>query len=200
MNALPALALSLSVPLIAGGAARFAALRGSAEPVGSLGAFLDRYVAECPRGSLPQCRSNGIAFRTRSTGKRFVLALNEEAAGLLSVGRFDSTRKEYELLLTPFFAAGPYALTHGAPRHTDAGGNPLLPQIAMRQKAPEDWDSYRVQRLIAGRELRVEVIFTPEEVWTLPRKRGEAMRGVKSRIEALQVINGRTGDVLAAWP
>jgi hypothetical protein len=102
--------------------------------------------------------------------------------------------------LTPFFAAGPYALTHGAPKQTDAVGNPLLPLLTLRGKATGDLDALRLQRLIAGRELRVEVVFTPQDVWTLPRKRGEKIRGVKSRIDALQVTNGRTGEVIGSWP
>src|SRR6266851_5683548 len=50
------------------------------------------------------------------------------------------------------------------------------------------------------RELRVEVVFTPQDVWTLPRKRGERIRGIKSRINALQVTNGRTGEIVGSWP
>jgi hypothetical protein len=128
------------------------------------------------------------------------MLLGDESARILSAGRFDAGRREYELQLTPFFAAGRFALTHGAPKQTDTAGNPLLPLLTMRRKAPPEWDASRLQRLIAGRELRVEVVFTPQDVWMLPRKRGDRIRGIKSRINALQVTNGRTGEIIGSWP
>lgn len=131
---------------------------------------------------------------------RFFLVAGDESSGLLSAGRFDAARREFELKLTPFFAAGPYALTHGAPRQTDAAGNPLIPLITIRSRAPEGFDASRLQRLVAARELRIELIFTPQNLWTLTRKRGGSIRGVKSRIDALQVVSGRTGEVIASWP
>jgi hypothetical protein len=200
---LPSPSLTLlwtALPLLVGSDSHFAQLRGAAEPLVGLAGFLERYVGDCPAGSAPQCRSNAVAFRGKANGKRFFLAVSEESTGMLSAGRFDAGRAEYELQLTPFFAAGPYALTHGAPRQMDAAGNPLLPLLVMRHKAPADWDVSRLQRLIAGRELRVEVVFTPQDVWTLVRKRGNVIRGVKSRIDALQVTNGRTGEVIGSWP
>jgi hypothetical protein len=200
LSSLSFLPLWIALPLLAGSDSRFAQLRSSSETLGSLGAFLEKYVGDCPTGSAPQCRSTASAFRSRSNKTRFFMLLTDEAAGTLSAGRFDSSRGEYELRLTPFFAAGRYALTHGAPRQTDAAGNPLLPLLTMRGKAPEYWDASRLQRLIAGRELRVELVFTPREVWTLARRRGETIRGVKSRIDAVQVTNGRTGEVIGSWP
>jgi hypothetical protein len=188
------------LPLLAASDSRFAQLRGAAEPLPGLSAFLEKYVGDCPAGSPPQCRSNAREFRSRANGKRFFMLVAEESSGILSAGRFDAGRGEYELQLTPFFASGPYALTHGAPKQMDAAGNPLLPLLIMRHKAPTDWDASRLQRLIAGRELRVEVVFTPQDVWTLVRKRGSVIHGVRSRIDALQVTNGRTGEVIGSWP
>jgi len=189
-----------ALPLLAGSDLRFQQLRGTAEPLIGLGGFLERYVGDCPAGGVPQCRSNALTFRSKANGKRFFILVAEESSGLLSAGRFDAGRGEYELQLTPFFAAGPYALTHGAPKQMDSAGNPLLPLLIMRHKAPPDWDASRLQRLIAGRELKVEVVFTPQDVWTLARKRGSVIRGVKSRIDALQVTNGRTGELIGSWP
>jgi hypothetical protein len=200
MSASSLLCLWLAVPLAVGAEAKFAQLRSAAEPLGSLSAFLEKYVGACGPGSPPKCQSNASAFRSRANGKRFFLAAGDESSGLLSAGRFDAARREYELKLTPFFAAGAHALTHGAPRQTDAAGNPLIPLITMRRKAPEGWDASRVQRLVAARELRIELVFTPQELWTLSRKRGGPIQGVKSRIDALQLVSGRTGEVIASWP
>jgi hypothetical protein len=190
----------MALPALAASDSKFAALRSAADPLGNLAAFLQRYIGDCDSGSGPRCHSQAISFRETSNGRRFVMLLGDESARILSAGRFDAGRREYELQLTPFFAAGRFALTHGAPKQTDTAGNPLLPLLTMRRKAPPEWDASRLQRLIAGRELRVEVVFTPQDVWMLPRKRGDRIRGIKSRINALQVTNGRTGEIIGSWP
>jgi hypothetical protein len=180
-------------------ATRFERLKDSAEPVGGLSGFLEKYIGECPAAARSQCRSSASAFRGRARSKRFYMLVREESASSLSIGSFDSAKGEFTLQVTPFFSSGPYALSHGAPKRTDAGGNPQLPFLVLRAKAPEDWNAARLQRLIASRELRLEVIFTPEDVWTLARKRGGKIYGVKTRFQALQVTSGRTGEVLALW-
>lgn len=179
---------------------KFDKVRSSAEPVGSLSGFLEKYVGACGPGSPPRCESNASAFRRQVNGRRFFLATGDESSSLLSVGRFDEAKREYELRLTPFFAAGTYALTQGAPRQTDAAGNPLLPLLVMRGKAPDGFSPSRLQRLVSARELRIELVFTPQELWALTRKRGAKIHGVKSRIEAVQVVSARTGEVVASWP
>ena len=191
--------LWLAAPLVARGDGKFAMLRSSAEPLGGLSAFLEKYIGACGPGSPPKCESNASSFRSRANGKRFFFAAGDESSSLLSVGRFDAATGECDLKLTPFFAAGAYALTQGAPRQTDGAGNPIIPLIVLRGKAPEGWSASRLQRQISARELRIELVFTPQAFWTLPSKRGR-IRGVRSRIDALQVVSGRTGEVIASWP
>lgn len=194
------LGLGLAFTVQAGTEEKFAKFRSSAEPVGSLSGFLEKYVGACGPGSPPRCESSASAFRRQMNGRRFFLATGDESSSLLSVGRFDEAKREYELKLTPFFAAGTYALTQGAPRQTDAAGNPLLPLLVVRGKAPDGFSPSRLQRLVSARELRIELVFTPQELWALTRKRGGRIQGVKSRIEAVQVVSARTGEVLASWP
>ncbi len=191
--------LLLVSALLSAGSPRFDQLRDSAEPLGGLGAFLEKYVGECTGAVGPQCRASSSAFRSGARSKRFYMLVGEEATNVLSAGPFDAAQGEFTVQVTPFFSSGPYALTHGAPKKTDADGNPLLPFLRVRAKAPEDWSAARVQRLIAGREFRVEVIFTPEDIWTLPRKHGGKMYGVKTRFQALQITHVRTGQVVALW-
>jgi hypothetical protein len=191
---------SLAAALVARSDGRFTVLRSSAEPLGGLSAFLEKYIGACGPGSAPQCESAASSFRSHANAKRFFFAAGDEAASLLSAGRFDEATGECDLKLTPFFAAGPYALTQGTPRETDAAGNPLIPLIVLRGKAPEGFSASRLQRLISARELRIELVFTPQAVWTLPSKRGGRIRGVRSRIDGLQVLSVRTGEVLASWP
>lgn len=185
--------------LLATGGSRFDQLHESAEPLGGLSSFLERYVGECNGAVGPQCRSAASALRSNARKKKFYMRVGEESANVLSTGPFDARSGEFTLQVTPFFSSGPYALTHGAPRTTDADGNPLLPLILVRGRAPEDWSAAQFQRLISSRELRVEVIFSPQDVWTLPRKRGGKIRGVKSRFEALQITHARTGEVVGHW-
>jgi hypothetical protein len=43
------------------------------------------------------------------------------------------------------------------------------------------------------------VVFTPDDVWTLPKKGGGTMKGVKARFDAVLVQVGRTGEVVGTW-
>ena len=192
--------LWLAAPLLGRSDGKFAMLRSSAEPLGGLSGFLEKYVGACAQGSAPKCESNASSFRSQANGKHFFFAAGDESSSLLPVGRCDAATGECDLKLTPFFSAGEHALTQGAPRQTDPAGNPLVPLIVLRGKAPEGWSASQLQRLISARELRIELVFTPQSVWTLPSKRGGRIRGVKSRIDGLQVLSARTGEVLASWP
>jgi hypothetical protein len=179
---------------------KFLQLRPSAEPLGSLGAFLEKYIGECPQ-TAPQCRNHATAFRSQANGRRFYMLVTEESAKMLSTDSRELARGgQYTLQVTPFFSAGPYALTHGAPSQTDANGNPVMPLLLIHRKAPDDWTTDQLQRIVNRRELRVEVIFTPQGVWTLPRRSGGRIHGVRAKIEGLQVTNARTGEVVGVWP
>ena len=180
---------------------KFAALREAAEPVGGLGQFLDKYIGECASsgGVDGSCRQNASAFRQKMRGKKFYMIVTEESAGMLSAGDFDVRGGEYTINVTPFFGAGGYALTHGAPKRTDANGNPLLPFLTVRGETKEGWSAMRFQRLFSSRELRVQVVFTPQDVWTLPKKGGGKIYGVRAKIDALLVTIGRTGESAGLW-
>jgi hypothetical protein len=55
-------------------------------------------------------------------------------------------------------------------------------------------------RFIGMRALRLQIVFTPQEVWALPKKeKGAKMYGVKARIDGMLVTVGRTGEELAFW-
>jgi hypothetical protein len=66
-------------------------------------------------------------------------------------------------------------------------------------EALEGWNSSRFQRLFSMRELRLQVVFTPQDVWSLPKKGGGKMQGVRARIEGILVSVGRTGQQAALW-
>ncbi len=44
------------------------------------------------------------------------------------------------------------------------------------------------------------MVFTPQHVWSLPRKKGGGkLYGVGARIEGLLLTHARTGDLLGRW-
>jgi hypothetical protein len=178
----------------------FARLRDAAEPIEGLGGFLDKYVGECSdllAGK--ECAANARAFRARTDGKKFYLIVSEESARMISAGPYDMAHGEFTLNLTPFFPSGGYALTGGAPRKTDANGNPLLPILAIKGSTPEGWDALTLPRLISTRQLRLQLVFTPEGVWSLPKKGGGKILGMKARLEGILITQGRTGLPVALW-
>ena len=194
--------LLLLLPLAASaqGVERFEQLKASAEPVGGLGSFLERYVGECGEPGLGEsCRDKAKAFRKAHEGKRLYLLVGEDSAGMLSPGAFDASSGELVVNVTPFFPASNYALSHGAPRRTDAKGNPVMALLRAEGQAPEGWMPGTFQRLFQMRGVRAQVIFTPTGVWSLPRRGGGKSRGVSARVEALLVTVARTGEPLALW-
>ncbi len=190
----PALALADADP-------RFQALRDSAEPVGGLGQFLDKYIGECATagGIDGECRQNASAFRQKMRGKKLYMIVTEESAGMLSPGDYDVRRGEYSINVTPFFGAGGYGLTQGTPKRTDANGNPVMPLMTVRGETKDGWSPMRFQRLFSSRELRLQVVFTPQDVWTLPKKGGGKIYGVRAKIEGILVTIGRTGEPAGLW-
>lgn len=191
------------VPLLAQADAdpKFAKLRDSAEALSGLGSFLDKYVGECALQDVggAECKQNAAAFRQAATGRKFYMIIAEEAATQLSMGPMNGGGTELSLNVTPFFPGSNSAVTQGAPSHTDGAGNPVLPFLVMRGQAPQGKTASDVARLLSMRALRMQVIFTPQGLWTLPKKGGGKIQGVKARIDAVLVTVGRTGEQVALW-
>ena len=149
--------VALSVALVASVAfadvdARFAKLRDSAEALGGLGGFTEKYVGECGSRLLggAECEKNAEAFRKAATGKKYYMIITEETASLLQMGEVTG-QGEFILNLTPFFAGGEFAVTQGEPKSTDANGNPKMPFIRIPSTMPENWNPAMMARQVAGR-------------------------------------------------
>ena len=182
-------------------ASRFAQLRDKADRFeGSLSAFLDRFVGECtdPLES-SSCRQASAAFRQRVHGKLFYFIIGEDQVSNLSPGGFNPSTGEMTVNLTPFFPAGGYAITQGAPKHTDAAGNPVFPHIPIKVKLGEDMSPPRFARLISNHDIRMQLVFTPLDVWELPRRGGGKMAGVRAELNGVVLSQASTGDVLGAY-
>lgn len=179
---------------------RFAKLRDQAKPLGALGTFLDNYIGEC--GGVmgdADCKQNAAAFRKAANKQRFYMIIGEEQANMLAPGPYDPGAGEYTVNIAPMFAAGGYAVTHGTPKKTDANGNPMVMYVQSKGKMPPGWSAPNFQRLFQTRALRVQVVFSPQGTWTLPKKGGGKQHGVKAKIDAILVTIGRTGEPVALW-
>lgn len=179
---------------------RFAKLRDAAEPLGGLGAFLDKYIGECNDAFAgPTCKANSEAFRRHYTGKKMYMIVTEDVATMLAPGSYQPNTGNYTINITPFFAGSRYALTHGAPKKADAQGNPVLPLLRVSGTVPEGWNGQMFNRLFTTHGVRVQVVFTPKSVWSLPRRGGGSSYGLNAQVEAVLLTEGRTGEVLGLW-
>jgi hypothetical protein len=191
---LPALALA-DVDL------RFARLRDQAESLGSLTVFLDKYIGECASlFSGSSCRANAEEFRGKYAGKKLYMIIGEDAASMVSPGPYQPGTGNYTIHITPLFPGGPYALTQGVPTQTDAEGTPLLSPLHVSGTVPEGWKATQFLRLFSDRQVRAQVVFTPQGVWSLSRRKsGGKMYGVSARVEAILLTHARTGESLGLW-
>lgn len=179
---------------------RFAKLRDSAKPLAGLGTFLDNYIGECSDAFAgAECKKNAAAFRKDANKNKYYLIITEDQANMLSMGPYDLGRGEYTVNIVPLFAAGGYAVTHGAPKKTDAQGNPVMMYVQARGKVPPGWSAPSIKRLFTSRQLRVQVVFTPQGIWSLPKKGGGKIHGIRAKVDAVFVTIGRTGEPVALW-
>jgi hypothetical protein len=194
---------TLLVPLLASADVdpKFAKLRDTSEALSSLGAFLDKYVGDC--GPISEgggdCVKNAEAFRKGNNGKKFYMILTEESTAVLSMGAFNPQGGEVTFNLTPFFPGSNSAITHGSPSKTDANGNPVLPFITFKGVLPDSWNVQMMARQVGARQMRLQIVFSPQGMWELPKKGGGKIRGVKTKLEAVLVTVGRTGEQVALW-
>ncbi len=197
---LVAAGLLLSVPLtaLADTDVRFVKLRDASEKLGGLGAFLEDFVGDC-EGAMAagDCKAKASKFRAEAKKKKFYMIVDEDSAGgLLSAGAYDSSDESFTLNITPFFSGGEYALTAVVPTKTDANGNPRVPLLTTAGNIPESFSGARFNRLFSNRALRIQVVFTPQDVWSLPKKGGGKIWGIKAKLDAVLVTIGRTGEVI----
>lgn len=180
--------------------ARFAKLRDESEALGGLGAFLEKYIGVCEGAMVdPQCKSQAEAFRKKYQGKRLYMIVGEDDATMLSPGPYSPVSGEYTINITPFFPGGGFALTHGAPKKSDGNGNPVLAYLTVTGTLPDGWNGQIFSRMFSMRQVRAQVVFTPQGVWSLPKKGGGKNHGVTARFEGLIVTEGRTGQQLGLW-
>ena len=180
---------------------RFAKLRDQAEAMGAVSAFVEKYVGDCASRMLGggECEKNAEIFRQGATGKKFYMIITEETSGVLQMGEVKLNNGNFILNLTPFFAASGSAITHGAPTKTDGDGNPVMSFIRIESQLPDGWNPAMMSRQVSSQALRLQIVFTPLGVWSLPKKGGGTMKGVRARFDAVLVTVGRSGDQVGIW-
>lgn len=178
---------------------KFAKMRDAAEKLGSLSEFIDNYGGSCGPLMTAQCEEKRKEFRRGADGRKHYMIVTEDSASVLSMGDANPISGEFVLNMTPFFAAGESAITHGAPSKTDANGNAILPYLRINAKLPDGWTMQLMNRQVQARALRIQVVFTPEGVWSLPKKGGGSIKGIKTRFDGVIVQIGRTGETIGMW-
>ena len=146
-----------------------------------------------------ECEKNAEVFRKASDDKKFYMIVTEGTSSLLQLGEVKMRDGEFVLNMTPFLTAGAMALTHGAPARTDEHGNPVMPFLRIDAQFPEGWNAAMMARQVAAQALRVQIVFTPQGIWKLPKKGGGTVKGVKARFDAVLVTVGRTGEKVGLW-
>ncbi len=180
--------------------ARFAKLRDNAEALTSLNNFVEHFVGTCASTLMggAECEKNAETFRKAAIGKKFYMIVVEDSTAVLAMGE-GGMGGEFNLNLTPFFAASDSALTDGAPTKTDARGNPIMPFIRIASALPEGWNMGIMGRQVQAHALRMQIVFTVQGLWTLPKKGGGTIKGVKTKFEGVVVTVGRTGEAVGSW-
>jgi hypothetical protein len=176
---------------------KFVKLRDSAEAIEGLGNFLDKYVGDC--GTDVECKKNTETFRSAANGKKFYMIITEDSVTNLQMGSYDPGSQTFTMNLTPFFPASNSAITGGAPSRTDANGNPVMPFMTIKGEVAEGGNAQSVARMVSMKTLRLQVIFSPQGLWTLPKKGGGKITGVKAHIDAVLVTVGRTGEQVGLY-
>jgi hypothetical protein len=196
------ISLVLVVPMVVWADAdpKFVKLRDQAEALTAVDSFVEKYVGECASALLggAECTKNSDIFRRGATGKKFYMIITEDSAGVLQMGEVLGNGA-LTLNLTPFFAGANSAITHGAPARTDENGNPVLPFIKIPSQLPEGWNPGMMARQVQAKALRLQIVFTPQGVWSLPKKGGGTIKGIKAKLEAVLVSVGRTGEQVGLW-
>lgn len=197
---LPLFALLLASTAFADVDPRFAKLRDQAEPLGALSAFIEKYVGDCGSKMMGggECEKNAEIFRQGATGKKLYMIITEETSQVLSMAEVKRDG-EFVLNLTPFFPASGMALTNGAPTKTDAEGNPVMSFIRIESNMPEGWNPAMMSRQVQAQALRLQIVFTPQGTWSLPKKGGGTIKGIKAKFDAVLVSVGRSGELVGIW-
>ena len=180
---------------------KFAELRDKSDRFeGSFAAFLDRFVGECNDPlEASTCKQASAEFRKKVKGKKFYFIIGEDQVSNLSAGSYNPSRNEFTVNLTPFFPAGGYALTQGAPKKTDANGNPVFPFLPIKVKLPPDFSPQRFARTIGNKEVRMQLVFTPQATWAIAKRGGGKLEGVQAQLEGVVLSLASSGDTLGAY-
>jgi len=192
-----ALALALLAAAPSRGDERYDEVRRQAEPVEGLGRFLERYVGSCGDPTTrADCERNVRQARKALQGRTFLVTVGEQT---LTLVRPEWLGNRVRYLITPFVDGGGLALSHGEPGRQDAAGRPLIGYLGIERGVPPGGDELSLQQAFRTGRVDMEIVFRPEGVWKLRRKREPGFyEGVRARFLAIRLLDGRTGEEIAS--
>jgi len=158
--------------------------RSGRHPDGRVVQVPEQSWARAPRVG-PQCVKAG-RVSAPDEGQKLVPSI-DDATAVVGPRRQGVTAATW-CSTSPVLRRREYALTSGAPSHTDAAGNPVMPLLRVNGKAP-DGDVDRLARMLSAHQLRIEVVL-PRRAPEPDQEGGGAIQGVKAKLLALRVSNG----------
>ena len=177
----------------------FDTLVAEAKPVPNLGRLLAGYVGECDAGEVADgrqaCRRSVRRFRRDWRGQLARVTIEEPADVVRFVG-FDRRKKAFRLNLVPFFAARGFGMSVGRPRRINGQGQPVMRNLPLWVKLPEDRPPFVFRRDLERGMVRLELVVVPKKTYRVRRAGKTPVRGLEVALKGLRLVGARSGEVL----
>lgn len=183
------------------GAPDYATLRSSAEPVSSLGRFLERFLGDCdsndPQFDKKSCEAETLNQQKRYLGQVILLEIDNPEEQL-HFAEWDARQGAFRLHFTPFIGERALALSVGKPDRLNGEGLPVVKNVPVWVKVPRGETELTFRRLLERGMVRLELLLKPRKPWRIKRKGGDGdYRGVDVALLGLRVYPIRGQNVLA---
>lgn len=186
----------LSALLFIAAAASGDDLMKKATPLKSLDDFLDSYIGECNKGDpeqMKECQESSKKFRAAAKGKTFLVDVPSKVVSRLTPVQSKSTDVLiYEF--TPFFDGGGFGMSFEKPKAQ--GGAPVVRRQNLKIPAPKNPDDESaILEAIKVDRVGVQLVFTPGEMWKIPKKGGGAWIGLQVKPILLRLTDQRSSEM-----
>ena len=178
----------------------FDALLAEAKPVPNLGRLLAGYVGDCaPKGGQDRvqraCRRAVQRFQRDWSGRLIRVEIEDPGHVLHFVG-FDRRKEAFRLNLVPFFPARGLGMSVGRPRRINSEGLPVMRNLPLWVKLPEDQPPFVFRRDLERGMVRLELVVVPKKAYRMRRAGKAPVRGLEVTLKGLRLVGARSGEVL----
>jgi len=189
------LSTTLSALLFLAAAASGDEIVKKATPLKSLDDFLDSYMGECAKGDpdqIAECKEASKKFRAEAKGKTFLVDVpSKVVARLTPVQSKQTDVLVYEF--TPFFDGGGFGMSFEKPKLS--GDSPVVRRQNLKIPAPKNPDDESpILEAVKVDRVGVQLVFTPMEMWKLPKKKGGAWYGLQVKPILLRLTDQRSEE------